>query len=146
MIRTSEYISQLEVTKDQLASMESAQIAIRDNAFKALNQGVLEEKLRKYSSVLSLCFFLPNPVTLAASFAALALEQPSMAKACTSLANDGIVGISEVQKYFTDNPTCKKVRVRFPFLHFNDNVKGTEYRIVQGSGVITEALYGNTWV
>lgn len=25
----------------------------------------------------------------------------------------------------------------------NDNVKVTEYRIVQGPGVITEALYGN---
>lgn len=146
MLRTSEYVSQLELSAADVDKMIDAQLAILNNGFKMTNKDSLTTKLGTVAGILSLVFLLPTPVALAAGVTSMIASNESQRSMCINLCNNGIVGLVKIQSYFRNNPSVKRMRVKFPFLQFADTANQfATFRIVQGDGLIVEIYDGKVW-
>jgi len=80
--------------------------------------------------VLSFAFKLPTPITLAAAVIASLASMDEVRDVIIELCETGELYLNDLEYYFDDNPDCKAVEVRLPFLEFVDE----GYRIIQENG------------
>ncbi|RKD31183.1 hypothetical protein [Thermohalobacter berrensis] len=138
-----EYIDTLTLTKDDLYKARRAQAEIRQNGFKQPDESKLVEGLTTFTTVLSLMFKLPTPVTLAAGvISAVGSMIPSDIDTFISVSLNGEDFLDEVYNFLYDNLDYDLVEVKLPFLEFVDE----GFRIVQGRGVVTKVHAGNGWI
>ncbi|MBB6218872.1 hypothetical protein HNQ80_005047 [Anaerosolibacter carboniphilus] len=138
-----EYIGTLILTKDQLYKARRAQAEMRKNGFELPNETKLVQGLTAFSTVLSLMFMLPTPVTLAAGvISVVAGMTPSEKSVITTVSLVGEDYLDEVYDFMYDNPQYDLVEVKLPFLEFVDE----GFRIVQGNGLVTRIHSGSGWI
>lgn len=106
---------------NQARKAREAQYAIRKYGFQEKNEGLLISGLSFASSVLSLVFTLPTPVTLAAGVIGLATsametELQSIIRQC----RDGEDSISDMIDLLRSNPDWKQIKIKFPTATFLD--------------------------
>jgi hypothetical protein len=142
MGRRKEYIDTLILTKDKVYKVKRAQFEMRRYGFEQEDESKLSDALVAFSSVLSLAFMLPTPVTLAAGVISVVASGPSDLDTIIKVCRNGEDYLQEVYDFMYDNPEYDRVEVDLPFLEFVDE----EFRIVQGNGQVTRIHSGSGWI
>lgn len=138
-----EYIDTLILTKDELYKARRAQAEMRQNGFIQPDETKLAQGLAAFSTVLSLMFMLPTPVTLAAGVVSVVAGMtPSEIDTITAVSIVGEDFLDEVFDVMYDNPEYDCVEVKLPFLEFVDE----GFRIVQGEGQVIRIHCGTGWI
>ncbi|CAM3299339.1 hypothetical protein FITA111629_15235 [Filibacter tadaridae] len=142
MGRRREYISNLTMSRDTLYRVRRAQYEIRMQGFTNVSEGKLITALGAYSTVLSLAFMLPTPVTLAAGVISAISGAGNERATIIAVCKNGEDYLQELLYFLDDHPQYDSIRADLPFLEFIDE----KFRIVHGKGVLTAVHAKNGWI
>ncbi len=144
MGRRREYIDTLTFTKDELYKARRAQALVRNDGFEMQDESRLINGLSIFSTVLSLVFKLPTPVTLAAGVTSAAAGMlPNEIDDVAAVSITGEDYLDELYDFMYDNPSYDLIEVKLPFLEFVDE----DFRIIQGRGHVTRVrIKGTGWI
>lgn len=137
-----EYTENIIVSKSEVFKMKDAQFNIKEEGFKNLDEGTLVDTLSTSTSILSLAFMLPTPVTLGAGvISAATAASTSEREMIIDVCQNGSDYLYTVYRYMKNNPQYDLVKVELPFLEFVDE----DFRIVHGDGYITAVHSDGGW-
>lgn len=140
--RTTEYVQDFIVTRDQLYSMKKAQYYMRIKGFTNTNEDALINNLSAFTGVLSFAFMLPTPVSLAAGIISALSAGITSISAITSMSIRGEDYLQNLVYILDEHPEIEQLKISMPCLEFVDQ----NFRILTGYGSVLKVRAYHEWV